>query len=181
MGIGISSIGNTIKGLNKEIKYAPNFVKKVVNTAKKSRTPMLLGAGIGLYLGYKIADYFTNKSNSGIIPEKEPRCNVKPRGIITDKKPLTIKDLIDEYIKNQNKTKLDRLKDFIVIILPRPNNPAQNPFINHGKYEDFVKQLAEIQQNGKNYDLKRIPENLTEKERMDYIQEHGGPGLKYEC
>ena len=210
MGINLNSVGSVadkLKGL-KGIKNAPNFVNKVAFVAKKSRTPLILGAGVGLYLGYKIADLFTKSEvNTGIIPESKKdindyKCDAKPRGII-NQQSLTIKDLIDKYNKdkkypahpgiitindlidqlnnNRDKTKLDRLKDFLVILVPKPINPVQNPFVNQDKYSDFIKEMAKIE--GKNYDFDahRIPANLTAEERMEYLQEHGGPGLNYDC
>lgn len=210
MGINVnavSSVADKLKGL-KGIKEAPNFINKVAQVTKKSRTPLILGAGVGLYLGYKIADYFSkSETNTGVIPESKKdindyKCDAKPRGII-NKRPVTIKDLIDKYNKdkkypahpgiitindlidqlnkNRDKTKLDRLKDFLVIFVPRPINPAQNPLVNKDKYSDFVKEMAKIE--GKNYDFDahRIPTNLTSEERMEYLQEHGGPGLNYDC
>ncbi len=208
MGINVNatgSIANKLKDL-KGIKGTPNFINKVAQVTKKSRTPLILSAGLGLYLGYKIADLFTKpETNTGIIPENKKdvndyRFDAKPRGII-HQDPLTIKDLIDKHnkkypahpgivtindlieqlIKNKDKTKLDKLKDFLVIFVPRPINPAQNPYVNQDKYSDFVKEIAQNQEKNYNFDAHKIPTNLTAEERMEYLREHGGPGLNYDC
>lgn len=166
-----------------------NQVKPAVKTAVKAvkKNPLLFGAGaLGLYLGYKVVDSF-KKSNTdtGVIPpkesEKEVKPKIEPKGIISDKKPVTIKDLIDQYMKNRNKTKVERLKDFMVIFIPRPINPTKNPYVDQDKYNDFIKQLIEIENQNKkyNFDDCKIPENLTREERIAYIEEHGGPGLNY--
>lgn len=158
-----------------------NQLKPVVKTAAKvvKKNPLLFGAGaLGLYVGYKVADSF-KKQESNVEDKELPK--IEPKGIISTKKPVTVQDLIDQYIKNRNKTKLERLKDFLVILIPRPIYPAQNQSVDQDKYRDFIKEILEIQQKNRNHILEleshKIPENLTREERIALIRENGGPGL----
>lgn len=158
-----------------------NQLRPVVKTAAKvvKKNPLLFGAGaLGLYVGYKVADSF-KKQESNVEDTELPK--IEPKGIISTKKPVTVLDLIEQYIKNKNKTKLERLRDFWVIFVPHPINPAQNPSVNQDKYRDFIKEILEIQQKNRNHILEleshKIPENLTKEERIALITENGGPGL----
>ena len=153
---------------------------------------------------------FVRPENPGIIPEKkEERCFVRPKkpgiipsfdekqrkpyGIITiqdlidayiekQKKPVTIQDLIDAYIEKQKNNKGKKIKD-ILVYKPNPINPADNPYVDKDKYDNFMKKLEEIRKehNFADLDKHRIPENLTPEERIEYFREHGGPGLIYNC